>query len=113
MAGVVKLNGNTEITTQPHTRISFCLLGYFRVNLHRSFNVRVSHKLLNQLNVCLDFTKTSTISMAQVMTRERRQQLRFTLFFFSEVKFMLIVITDNSCNRPIYSLWILNAPKTV
>ena len=29
--------------------------------------------------------------MAQIVARERGQQLRFTLFFFCEIKFMLIM----------------------
>ena len=51
--------------------------------------------------------------MAQIVARERGQELNFTLFLFGKVKFTLIVITDNPCNRPIYSLRILNASKTI
>ena len=51
--------------------------------------------------------------MTQIVAGERGQELNFTLFLFGKVKFMLIVITDNPCNRPIYSLWILDTPKTV
>lgn len=64
------------------------LLGSFRVNIHRSFNVSMTHNFLDDLDVLFVFAKASTEGMAQVVCGKMPDQYGVAPFLIGPYRFV-------------------------
>ena len=90
--------------------MGFGFLGSFRVNLHRSADVLVSHDVLNDLQVGLILTQPGAERVPEIMAGERRQ---FPLFLFGLFQLGFVVGHTDALDGAVDRLRILRLAEAV
>ena len=93
--------------------MGFGFLGGFRINLHRSADVLVSHDVLNDLQVGFIFAQPGAERVPEIMAGERRQQLRFPLFLFGLFQLGFVVCHADALDGAVDRLRVLRLAEAV
>lgn len=83
------------------------------VNIHCCLDVRMAHHCLYYFNICFIFAEPRTKSMAKMMAGKVRNNNRLTPLFLCFHHFLSIIAFQDSFNRSINRLWIMDIPKTI
>ena len=76
-------------------------LGRFCVHIHCSGNIRMTHDLLNDLQVGFVFAETGAERMPEMVAAKVGQENRVTIFCISLGCFFLIIVCADCMNRTI------------
>ena len=100
-------------SSQSFKRFLFFLFSRFGINIHRGFDVLMSHNRLNDLQVGLLFAKPCAKGVPKMVRREIRQKNCFPVFPLRADFLCGIIIGNNPFNNPVDRLGIGNIPKAV
>ena len=85
----------------------------FVIHIHRCGNIRMTHDLLNQLQIAFTFAQACAECVTQLMYAEARKNERIPILNQSYPPFTLIVIINDSGNGTIHTMRTENVSKTI